>query len=168
MIEDAAAIFTVEQLSEEHKLIARTADDFLANEVAPALDRLEQKDWGVARALIRRSGELGLLGTDVPEEYGGVDLDKVSSIIVGEAVGRVASFASTFGAQTGLVITPLVCFGTDDQKRRYLPRIVSGEIIGAYALSEACSGSDALGARTRAVRRARLIRSRLRSAHRRR
>ena len=88
----------------------------------------------------------------MPEAYGGVDLDKVSSIIVGEAVGRCASFATTFGAQTGLAITPLLCFGTDEQKQRYLPRLVSGELIGAYALSESGSGSDALGARARATR----------------
>jgi alkylation response protein AidB-like acyl-CoA dehydrogenase len=153
LIEDVTSIFTIEQLSDEHKLIARTADGFMTGEVVPALERLEQKDWTLARTLIQHCGELGLLGTDVPEQYGGVDLDKVSSIVVGEAVGRVASFASTFGAQTGLAITPILCFGTEDQKQRYLPRIVTGELIGAYALSEASSGSDALGARARAERR---------------
>ena len=118
------------------------------------VDQLEQKDWTLARALVRRSGDLGLLGTDVPEAYGGVELDKVSSIVVGEAVGRAASFATTFGAQTGLAITPLLCFGTEEQKQRYLPGLVSGEIIGAYALSESGSGSDALGAKARATRQA--------------
>ena len=88
----------------------------------------------------------------MPEDYGGLELDKVSSVIVGEAVGRCASFATTFGAQTGLTITPLLCFGTEHQKQRYLPRLVTGEIIGAYALSESGSGSDALSARTRATR----------------
>ena len=118
------------------------------------LDRLEQKDWALARALVRRCGDLGLLGTDVPEAYGGVELDKVSSIVVGEAVGRSASFATTFGAETGLAITPLLCFGTEEQKQRYLPGLVTGELVGAYALSESGSGSDALGARARAVRQA--------------
>ncbi len=127
-------IFTPERLSDEHKLIRQTAEEFVASEVMPVLDRLEQKDWTLARALVRRSGDLGLLGTDVPEAYGGVELDKVSSIVVGEAVGRAASFATTFGAQTGLAITPLLCFGTEEQKQRYLPGLVSGEIIGAYAL----------------------------------
>jgi alkylation response protein AidB-like acyl-CoA dehydrogenase len=156
LFEDAApgAIFTVEKFSDEHRLIARTASDFIQHEVAPALERLEQKDWSLARTLVQRCGALGLLGTDVPDAYGGVDLDKVSSIIVGEAVGKVASFATTFGAQAGLAITPLLCFGTDDQKGRYLPRLVTGEMIGAYALSESGSGSDALGAKTRATRRA--------------
>src|SRR5262249_23891463 len=143
LIEDAAAdsISTHENLSDEHLLIGRTADDFITTEVAPALERLESKDWVFARELMRRCGALGLLGTDVPEALGGVELDKTSSLIVGEAVGRVASFATTFGAQTGLAITPIVCFGTAAQQARYLPRLAAGEIIGAYALSESGSGS---------------------------
>jgi alkylation response protein AidB-like acyl-CoA dehydrogenase len=154
LIEDAPAdsIFTPEKLSDEHRLISQTADEFMTNEVLPAIERLEQKDWALARDLVRRAGELGLLGTDVPEALGGVGLDKVSSVLVGEAVGRAASFATTFGAQTGLAITPLVCFGTDAQKAQYLPGLVSGELVGAYALSESGSGSDALGAKARATR----------------
>ena len=148
----AESAFAPERLSDEHRLIGQTADEFMANEVVPAIDALEGKDWPLARRLVRRAGELGLLGTDVPEAYGGVELDKVASIVVGEAVGRSASFASTFGAQTGLAITPLLCFGTDEQKRKYLPGLVSGEIVGAYALSESGSGSDALGAKARATR----------------
>jgi alkylation response protein AidB-like acyl-CoA dehydrogenase len=153
LIEDTPrdSIFTPEKITDEHRLIAQTANELMTTEVVPVLDQLEQKDWALARTLIGRCGELGLLGTDVPEALGGVGLDKASSMIVGEAVGASASFAATFGAQTGLVITPLMCFGTDDQKQRYVPRLVSGEIIGAYALSESGSGSDALGARTRAV-----------------
>ena len=154
LIEDAPAdsIFTPEKLSDEHRLISQTADEFMTNEVLPAIERLEQKDWALARQLVRRAGELGLLGTDVPEAFGGVGLDKVASILVGEAAGRAASFATTFGAQTGLAITPLLCFGTDAQKAQYLPRLVSGEMVGAYALSESGSGSDALGAKARAIR----------------
>jgi alkylation response protein AidB-like acyl-CoA dehydrogenase len=148
----AGGAFTRERLSEEQRLIGQTAEEFVEGEVAPALERLEQKDWALARTLVRRAGELGLLATDVPETYGGIDVDKVSSVIVGETVGRCASFATTFGAQTGLSITPILCFGTEEQKRRYLPRLVSGEIVGAYALSESGSGSDALGARARATR----------------
>jgi len=150
--ETGGDIFTPEKMTDEHRLIGQTADEFVANEVAGVLDRLEQKDWALARDLVKRAGGLGLLGTDVPEDYGGIGLDKVSSVIVGEAVGRVASFATTFGAQTGLAITPLLGFGTDGQKRRYLPALVSGETIGAYALSESGSGSDALGAKARAAR----------------
>jgi alkylation response protein AidB-like acyl-CoA dehydrogenase len=156
LVEDTSAesIFTPEHLSDEHRLIGQTADEFVANEVLPAIERLEQKDWELARRLVRRAGELGLLGTDVGESFGGVGLDKVGSILVGEAIGRSASFATTFGAQTGLAITPLLCFGTDAQKEKYLSRLVSGEIVGAYALSESASGSDALGAKARATRQA--------------
>jgi alkylation response protein AidB-like acyl-CoA dehydrogenase len=149
---DASSVLTREKLNDEQRLIGQTADEFIDHEVMPALEKLEQKDWATARALVARCGELGLLATDVPEEYGGLDLDKTSSIVVGESVGRCASFATTLGAQVGLAITPLVCFGTHEQKRKYLPRLASGEIVGAYALSEAGSGSDALGAKTRAVR----------------
>jgi alkylation response protein AidB-like acyl-CoA dehydrogenase len=154
LIEDTAAdaIFTPEKLSDEHRLIGQTADEFMTKEVLPSIERLEQKDWTLARQLVRRAGELGLLGTDVPEALGGVGLDKVSSIVVGEAAGRAASFATTFGAQTGLAITPLLCFGTDAQKAQYLTGLVSGELVGAYALSESGSGSDALGAKARATR----------------
>jgi alkylation response protein AidB-like acyl-CoA dehydrogenase len=149
---EADSVLTPEQLSDEHRLIQQTADEFVTTEVLPAVERLEQKDWQLARALVRRSGELGLLGTDVPEAFGGVELDKAASIVVGEAIGRSASFATTFGAQTGLAITPLLCFGTEEQQQRYLPQLVSGELVGAYALSESGSGSDALGAKARAVR----------------
>jgi alkylation response protein AidB-like acyl-CoA dehydrogenase len=149
---DGAALLTPERLSEELRLIGRTADEFIDGEVLPALDRLEGKDWDLARTLLRRCGELGLLGTDVPEALGGVALDKAASLVVGQSVGRCASFATTFGAQTGLAITPLLCFGTGAQQGKYLPGLVSGESVGAYALSESGSGSDALSARARAVR----------------
>ncbi|MEO8074866.1 MAG: acyl-CoA dehydrogenase family protein [Acidobacteriota bacterium] len=154
LIEDTApgSIVTRERLTEEHRLIGQTSDEFVTAEVLPALERLEQKDWALARTLLRRAGEMGLLGTDVPEALGGVELDKVASIVVGESIGRSASFATTFGAQTGLAITPLLCFGTDAQKAKYLPGLISGETVGAYALSESGSGSDALSARTRAAR----------------
>jgi alkylation response protein AidB-like acyl-CoA dehydrogenase len=149
---DAASVLTPERLSDEHRLIGQTAEEFVDSEVLPALERLEAKDWTLARALVKRCGELGLLGTDVPEEFGGVALDKASSLLVGEAAGRSASFATTFGAQTGLAITPILCFGSTEQKRKYLPGLVSGDIVGAYALSESGSGSDALSAKARAVR----------------
>jgi alkylation response protein AidB-like acyl-CoA dehydrogenase len=147
----ADAVTTPETLTDEHRLIRQTADEFVDTEVQPSLERLEAKDWAHARALVRRCGELGFLGTDVPESLGGVELDKISSIIVGETVGRAPSFATTFGAQTGLAITPLLCFGTPAQQQKYVPRLVSGEIIGAYALSDSGSGSVALGARARAL-----------------
>src|SRR5215217_5082791 len=121
-----APVCTPETLSAEQRLIRQTADEFMANEVLPGIARLEQKDWTFARELVVKCGELGLLGTDVPDDCGGLAMDKVSSLIVGEAVGQLASFATIFGAQTGLSITPLLCFGTAEQKQRYLPRLVTG------------------------------------------
>jgi alkylation response protein AidB-like acyl-CoA dehydrogenase len=156
LFEDAApgGTFTPEKLSDEHRLMARTTEEFVDAEVLPNLERMEAKDWGVARALVRRCGELGLLGVSVPEEFGGLDLDKASALVVVERIARSASFATTFGGQANLCILPLVLFGTPAQKAQYLPRLVAGEIIGAYALSESGSGSDALAAKTRATRRA--------------
>ena len=156
LLEEAAEadIFTPEMLSEEHRLIGRTADEFIDTEVLPNLQRLEAKDWTLARSLIRKAGDLGLLGINVPERYGGLDLDKVASLIVAERIARAASFATSYGGQANLCILPIVLFGTDVQKERYLPKLVSGEWVGAYALSEAGSGSDALAAKTRAVREA--------------
>ncbi len=153
LIDEAAGeIFTPEMLTDEHRLMGRTTDEFVEGEVLPVLDRLEQKDWALARTLIHRCGELGLLGVDVPEAYGGLDLDKTSSIVVAEHIARSASFATTFGGQTNLSALPIALFGTEDQKQRYLPGLVTGEIVGAYALSESGSGSDALAARTRATK----------------
>ena len=145
-------VFTPEKLSDEHRLMAQTTDEFIDTEVLPNLDRLETKDWALARTLIRRCGELGLFGTNVPEQYGGLDLDKVSSLIVAEHIARSASFATTYGGQANLCILPIVLFGTEAQKQKYLPKLVAGELVGAYALSESGSGSDALAARTRATR----------------
>ena len=148
-----AESFTPERMTEEQRLIDQTTREFVVNEVVPQNDQLETKDWDLARRLLRRCGELGLLGTDVPEEYGGLALDKVSAAIVAGRLGQSGSFSTTFGAQTGLAILPIRMFGTADQKRRYLPKLVTGESVGAYCLSESGSGSDALGAKTRAVRR---------------
>src|SRR3954447_8469540 len=148
----ADAIFTPERLTDEHRLIGRTAQDFVDKEILPVLDQLETKDWALARDLVRRGADLGLLGVDVPEAYGGLGLDKVTSLVVSEKLARAASFGATFGAHANLTIVPLMLFGSEAQKQKYLPRLLSGEIIGAYGLSETGSGSDALGARTRAVR----------------
>ncbi len=154
LLEESAPgdVFTPEKLTEEHRLIAQTTEEFVAHEVLPMLERLEAKDWDAARSLLRRCGELGLLGINVPEEYGGLALDKVSSLIVSERIAPAASFAAMFGAQANLCILPIALFGTPAQKQQYLPRLVTGELVGAYALSEAGSGSDALAARTRATR----------------
>jgi alkylation response protein AidB-like acyl-CoA dehydrogenase len=149
---DAASMLTPERLSDEHRLIAQTAREFAEKEVIPAIDRLETKDWALTRQLLLRSGELGLLGVDVPEEYGGVGLDKAAALVVSSHTAGSASFSASFGATGNLAISPILYFGTSEQKTRYLPKLVSGEIVGAYALSESGSGSDALGASARAVR----------------
>jgi len=151
---EPASVFTPEQLSEEHRLMAQTVEEFVTTEVMPKIDQLETKDWNLARNLMHRAGELGLLGISVPEQYGGLDLDKVSALVVSERIARSASMAAAYGAQANLTIVPIVLFGTDAQKAKYLPGLVSGEQIGAYALSESGSGSDALAARTRATRQA--------------
>ena len=143
---------TPERLTEEHRLIDQTTSEFVANEVMPSHDQLEQKDWDLARRLLRRCGELGFLGTDVPEVYGGVELDKTASIVVAGRIGQSGSFGSVFGSHTGLAIMPIRCFGTKAQKEKYLLGLVSGETVGAYCLSESGSGSDALAAKTRADR----------------
>jgi len=149
---DPSQAFTPERLTDEHKLIAQTTQEFVDTEVLPQLDALEQKDWALARRLVQRAGDLGLLSVDVPEAYGGLGLDKVTSLVVSERMARAASFGATFGAQANLTVIPLFLFGTEAQKRAYLPGLMSGAIIGAYGLSESGAGSDALGARTRATR----------------
>ena len=145
-------VFTPEQLSEEHRLIDQTAREFVSNEILPKTDELEAKNWDVAKDLLRGAGELGLLGTDVPETYGGVQLDKVSAAVIAGRFAQSGSFSAAFGAQTGLTIMPILMFGTEEQKQRYLPRLVSGDLVGAYCLSESGSGSDALGAKAHAKR----------------
>ena len=145
------AVFTPERMTDEHRLINQTAEEF-TRDVVQQNDQLEAKDWDLARQMLRRSGELGLLGTDVPDAYGGLELDKVSSAIIASRLGQSGSFSSAFGAHTGLAILPIRMFGTDAQKQKYLPRLVTGETVGAYCLSETGSGSDALGAKTHAAR----------------
>jgi alkylation response protein AidB-like acyl-CoA dehydrogenase len=151
---DPATVMTPEKLTEEHKLIQQTAAEFLAGEVIPATERLEKKDWALQRELIKKCGSLGLFGTNIPEAYGGVDLDKIATLLVSEQIAHHASFATTFGAQANLTILPIYMFGTEAQKQKYLPGLVSGDLAGAYGLSESGSGSDALGAKTKAMKQA--------------
>lgn len=149
---EPGAVMTPEKRTEEHLLIGQAAAEFIDTEVFPAVDRLEQKEWNLNRALLRKCGELGLLGTNIPEAYGGVDLDKISTLIVSEQVSRYASFGATFGAQANLTILPIYMFGTEAQRQKYLPGLIAGEVVGAYCLSESGSGSDALGAKAKATR----------------
>ncbi len=148
---DPHGVFTPEDFSGEHRQIAKTAVEFTNNEVLPAAAEIEAKNFTVTRALLRKAGELGLLAVDIPEEYGGLEMDKVTSALVAESISRLASFSVAFSAHVGIGTLPIVWYGTEEQKRKYLPKLATGEWIGAYALSESSSASDALNARTRAV-----------------
>mgnify|MGYP003870276863 CR=1 FL=1 len=151
---DPGTVMTRERITDEHRLIEQSTAEFMSGEVLPVLDRLEQKDWALNRVLLQKCGALGLLGTNVSDSYGGVDLDKVATLIVSEQVAVNASFAATFGAQANLTILPIYLFGTEAQKTTYLPALVAGDLAGAYCLSESGSGSDALGAAAKALRQA--------------
>jgi alkylation response protein AidB-like acyl-CoA dehydrogenase len=143
-------IFTPEDFTEEHRMIAETTRQFIDNEVSPRVDELEHHDWALARDLVRKAAELGLISANIPEEYGGLGLDQTSGALVGENIGRCASFATTLGAESGIGLLPIIYFGTEAAKQKYLPKIASGELITAYALTEAGSGSDAMAAKATA------------------
>jgi alkylation response protein AidB-like acyl-CoA dehydrogenase len=143
-------IFTREDLSEEHIAIGRTVEEFWANEIEPNLPAIRQKKPGVALEVLRKSARLGLLGISVPERFGGMEMDLPSVMVVAEVMGRDASYAGWHSAHTGIGSLPILFFGTEQQKQKYLPRLVKGELLAAYALTEPLAGSDALAARTRA------------------
>ena len=143
-------VYTPEDITEEHRMIGETTREFIDGEVRPRIPELEKHDWTLARELIKKSAELGLVGAVIPEEYGGLGLDQTSGVVVAENFGRAASFAVTFGAQTGIGTLPIVYFGNEETKQKYLPKIVTGELVPAYALTEAGSGSDALAAKATA------------------
>jgi len=147
----AQDVFTPEDFSDEHRQIAKTASDFVTNEVLPAAAEIEAKNFDVTRELLRKTGDLGLMGADVPEEYGGLEMDKVTSAVIAENISKLGSFSVAFSAHVGIGTLPIVWYGTAEQKRKYLPKLATGEWIAAYALSESSSGSDALNCRTRAT-----------------
>src|SRR3954468_852721 len=143
-------IFTPEDFNEEHRMIADTTRQFMDAEVLPRIDELESKNWDLARQLVKQAADLGLVGASIPEEFGGLALDQTSGALIAENLGRSASFATTLGAQSGIGLMPIVYFATEAAKQNYLPRIASGELITAYALTEAGSGSDAMAAKATA------------------
>jgi alkylation response protein AidB-like acyl-CoA dehydrogenase len=143
-------IFTPEDFSEQHQLIGQTAEEFAVNEILPQVEKIEHKDFSVSRELLKKAGELGLSGVEIPEAYGGLEMDKVTAAVIADHIAKYAGFATTWGAHSGIGMLPIVYFGTEEQKNKYLPRLAAGEIVGAYALSEASSGSDALNCRARA------------------
>ncbi|MFZ0212938.1 MAG: acyl-CoA dehydrogenase family protein [Candidatus Acidiferrales bacterium] len=144
-------ILTPADLTGDQRLIGQTAEEFVAKEVLPLTAELEQHKEGLMAQVLKKAGEVGLLGGGIPEEYGGAGLDKVSSTLLSEKLAAYASFAVTHGGHAGIGTVPIVYFGTEEQKKKYLPRIATGEIISCYCLSEPQAGSDALAARTRAV-----------------
>ena len=148
---DPKDIFTPEDMTEEHKLVAKAAEEFLLGEVAPVIDDLEAKKEGLMLQLLKKSAEVGLMGGDIPEEYGGMGLDKISTLIITEKVPIGGPFAVANVDHTGIGTLPIVYFGNDEQKRRYLPGLANGKLIGAYALTEPEAGTDALSAKTTAV-----------------
>jgi len=146
-----ADVLTPEDFSEQHQMIGQTTEEFAVNEILPQAEKIEHKDFAVSRDLLKKAGDLGLSGVEIPEAYGGLEMDKVTAAIIADHIAKYAGFATTWGAHSGIGTLPIVYFGTEEQKEKYLPRLASGETVGAYALSEATSGSDALNCRARAV-----------------
>jgi alkylation response protein AidB-like acyl-CoA dehydrogenase len=144
-------VFTPEDFSEQQQMIGQTTEEFAVKEILPQSEKIEHKDYAISRDLLKKAGDLGLSGVEIPEAYGGLEMDKVTAAIIADHIAKYAGFATTWGAHSGIGMLPIVYFGTEEQKKKYLPRLASGETVGAYALSEATSGSDALNCRTRAV-----------------
>ncbi|MCY7947794.1 acyl-CoA dehydrogenase family protein [Bacillus atrophaeus] len=153
LIEDVTydQIYTPEDFTDEHKMIAKTTEDYIVNDVLPFVDEIENHQFEHSVRLLKKAGDLGLLGADVPEEFGGIGLDKISSALITEKFSRAGSFSLSYGAHVGIGSLPIVFFGTQKQKETYLPDLASGNKLAAYALTEPSSGSDARGAKTTAV-----------------
>ncbi|SFH02215.1 hypothetical protein SAMN05660649_03528 [Desulfotomaculum arcticum] len=148
---DPDKIFTPEDFSDEHKMIAATVADFVENEIIPNVEELDHQKEGLMRSILEKAGELGLLSADIPEEYDGGEMGKIAAAIITENVSTGGSFAVSHGAHTGIGSLPIVLFGNEEQKKKYLPGLATGELVAAYALTEPMAGSDALGAKTKAV-----------------
>ena len=144
-------IFTLEDLSDVQKEIARTTVEFAEKQVQPQIPAIEEKNFEVTKGLLRRAGELGLMAIDVPEEYGGLAMDKVTSALISDKIAVCGSFSVAFSAHVGIGTLPLVWYGSVAQKEKYLAKLATGEWIASYALSEASSGSDAMNIRTQAT-----------------
>jgi len=148
---DFQSIVTPEDFSDEHRMIAETTEQFILGEVVPHDEEIEKLNYGLTVELMQKAGELGLIGVEVPEAYGGLGLDKVSAALVSEKMTKASAFALSIGAHVGIGTLPIVYFGTEAQKQKYLPSLATAEKIAAYCLTEPSSGSDALGAKTTAV-----------------
>lgn len=146
-----ADIFSPEEFTEEHRMIAQTAEDFVETEIVPHIAEIEKLNLELTKRLLRKAAEVGLMGIEIPEKYGGLGLDKASATIVAERMSHAGSLAVSYGGHTGIGSLPIVYFGTEEQKRYYLPKFVEGSMFSSYALTEAGSGSDALAAKATAV-----------------
>jgi len=144
----SAEVFTPEDFNDEQKMIGDTTREFVDGEVRPNLEALEKHAWEIARELVKKGGDLGLLGATIPEEYGGLGLDQTTGVVIAEAMGRAGGFGTTFGAQTSIGVLPLLYFGSEELKKTWIPKIVSGDVVTAYCLTESGSGSDAQAAKT--------------------
>jgi alkylation response protein AidB-like acyl-CoA dehydrogenase len=145
-----AAVFSPEDFTDEQRMIGQTTQEFFDKEVIPKHDLIESKDYEIQRGLIRQAADLGLINASIPEEYGGLELDHISNMLIAENQSGQASFSTSLGATSSIGLLPIVLFGTPAQKEKYLPKIGSGEWVGAYCLSESGSGSDALSAKSTA------------------
>ena len=143
-------VFTPEDFTEQHQLIGQTTEEFAVNEILPNVERIEHKEFQVTRDLLKKAGDLGLSGVEIPEAYGGLEMDKVTAAVIADHIAKYAGFATTWGGHSGIGTLPIVYFGTEEQKKNYLPKLAAGEMVGAYALSESTSGSDAMNCRARA------------------
>lgn len=152
LIKDSLAedIFIPEELNEEQRMIHETVRDFLHNEIFPNIEKIENQEDNIAPRLLEKMAELGLLGTHMPEVYGGMELDTNTNTLIGDALGPAGAFTVSFAAHIGIGMLPILYFGTEEQKQKYLPRLINGELKAAYCLTEPGSGSDALAAKTRA------------------
>src|SRR6266853_2253151 len=140
-------VFTPEDFTEQQQLIGQTAEEFTVNEILPNVEKMEHKDFSISRGLLKKAGELGLSGVEIPEAYGGLEMDKVTAAVIADHIAKYAGFATTWGGHTGIGTLPIVYFGTDEQKKKYLPLLATGEKLAAYCLSEPQAGSDAQNSR---------------------
>ncbi|MEJ7622545.1 MAG: acyl-CoA dehydrogenase family protein [Pyrinomonadaceae bacterium] len=147
LISETTEIFTPEDFTDEHRMIGETCRQYIDNEVVPNLPALDKHSWDIARDLLKKAGELGLLGANIPESYGGMELDQTAGAIIAEMVGRSSGFGASYGAQTSIGLLPILYWGSDELKQEWIPKIISGEVVSAYCLTESGSGSDALGAK---------------------
>src|SRR6202142_3374543 len=145
-----AEVFTPEDFTDQHQMIGQTTEEFAVNEILPNAEKIEHKDFSISRDLLKKAGELGLSGVEIPEAYGGLEMDKVTAAVIADHIAKYAGFATTWGAHSGIGMLPIVYFGTEQQKQKYLPRLAAGENVGADAFSGASSRSDALNCRARA------------------